>query len=83
MGRPVALVEGLEVEEVGGVDLGLWGALKHDLGGADEAEMAAEVPERLERVWSMFLSDWMTDCLSNLSRTEMVLTTSSKECGAP
>ena len=38
------------MEEVDGVDWGLWGALKCDLGGADEAEMAAEVPERLEQV---------------------------------
>jgi hypothetical protein len=30
----------------------------------------------------MFLRDWMTDDLSNLSRTEMVHTTSSKECGS-
>ena len=36
------------MEEVDGVDWGLWGALKHDLGGADEAAKAAEVPERLE-----------------------------------
>ena len=46
---------------------------------AGSAENAVDVPDRLERVWSMFRSDWITDCLSNLSRTEMVLTTSSKE----
>ena len=49
---------------------------------AGSAENAVDVPDRLERVWSMFRSDWMTDCLSNLSRTEMVLTTSSKEWGS-
>ena len=46
---------------------------------AESAENAVDVPDRLERVWSMLRSDWITDCLSNLSRTEMVLTTSSKE----
>ena len=40
-----------------------------------------------QRGWSesdpcMFLSDWMTDCLSNFFMTEMVLTTSSNECGS-
>ena len=62
-----------------------WGdvdGLGHDLEGADVAENADEVPDRLEWVWSMFLSNWMTDCLSNLSRTDMVLTTSSNECGS-
>ncbi len=47
-----------------------------------EAEKAVDVPERLEQVCSMFLRDWMTDCLSTLSRTEMVQITSSKECGS-
>ena len=48
----------------------------------EDAENAEVVEERLMRVWSMFRSDWMTDDLSNLSRIEMVLTTSSKECGS-
>jgi hypothetical protein len=30
----------------------------------------------------MFLRDWRTEGLSNLSRTEIVRTTSSKECGS-
>ena len=46
------------------------------------AEKAEVVPDKLLRVWSMFLSDWITDCLSNLSKTEMVCTTSSKEPGS-
>ena len=49
---------------------------------AGSAENAVDVPDRLERVWSMFWSNWITDYLSNLSRTEMVLTTSSKEWGS-
>ena len=49
---------------------------------ADCAENAVEVPDRLERIWSMLQRDWTTDCLSNLSRTEMVLTTSSNEWGS-
>ena len=50
---------------------------------AGSAENAVDVPDRLERVWSMFWSNWMTDCLSNLSRTaEMVLTMLSKEWGS-
>jgi hypothetical protein len=48
------------------------------LGGAEDAENA-EVEERLAHVWSMFQSTWMTEGLSNLSRTKMVHTTSSKE----
>ena len=50
---------------------------------ADEVAANAElVEDKLTRVWSMFRSDWMTDGLSNLSRIEMVLTTSSKEWGS-
>ena len=49
---------------------------------AGSAENAVDVPDSLERVWSMFRSNWITDYLSNLSRTEMVLTTSSKEWGS-
>jgi hypothetical protein len=49
------------------------------LGGAADAENAEDVEDILIRVWSMFRSDWITDGLSNLSRTEMVRTTSSKE----
>ena len=44
MGRPVALLEGLEVDGVDSVYWGLWGTSKHDLGNADEAEKAEEVP---------------------------------------
>ena len=54
---------------------GFWEAL----GGAEDAENVEEVEERLAHVWSMFWSAWMTEGLSNLSRTEMVHTTSSKE----
>ena len=46
------------------------------------AENALEVPDRVERVWSILRRDWSTDCLSNLSRTDMVLTTSSKKWGS-
>ena len=50
---------------------------------ADEDAANAElVEDKLMRIWSMFRSDWMTDGLSNLSRMEMVLTTSSKEWGS-
>ena len=52
------------------------------MGEADCAENAVEVPDRLEHIWSMLQRDWITDCLLNLSRTEMVLTTSSKEWGS-
>ena len=38
------------------------------LGGAADAAKAEVVEERLARMWSMFRSDWTTDCLSNLSR---------------
>jgi hypothetical protein len=58
------------------------GSLDDDLEVLDEAEKAEVVPARFERVCSMFLSDWITDCLSNLSRTEIVRMTSSKECGS-
>ena len=67
------------MEEDGGVVVDALGCC---LEGADDTEKADEVLERLEQVSSMFLRDWMTDCLSNLSRTEMVCTTSSKECGS-
>ena len=56
--------------------------LCESLDGPEDAENAEVVEERLMRVWSMFRSDWMTDDLSNLSRIEMVLTISSKECGS-
>ena len=46
---------------------------------AECAENTVDVPERLVCVWFMFLSNWMTDCLSNLSRTEMVHIMLSKE----
>ena len=52
------------------------------LGGAEDAAKAEVVEDRFVRMWSMLRSDWMTDCLSNLSRMEMVLTTSSKDCGS-
>jgi hypothetical protein len=51
-------------------------------GGLTEAEDAANaelVEARLLRVWSMFRSDWTTDAFSNLSKIEIVLTTSSKD----
>jgi hypothetical protein len=70
-----------EVDEIGDKDVAwdeCWGAFCE----AESAENAVDVPERLVRVWSMFRSDWMTDCLSNLSRTEMVRITSSKEWGS-
>jgi hypothetical protein len=71
-------VEGVEV-----VEWELDVALERGLEGADEQTAKAdEVPERLEQVWSMFMRNWMRDCLSNLSRTETVCTTSSKECGS-
>jgi hypothetical protein len=47
----------LEVEGVEGLDWELKDALERSLEGADEAAKADEVPERLERVWSMFLRD--------------------------
>ena len=46
---------------------------------AEDAANAEEVEERLPRVWSMFRSDWTTDAFSNLSKIEIVLTTSSKD----
>jgi hypothetical protein len=52
------------------------------LEGDDNAENAEVVEDKLVRVWSMFRSDWMTDGLSNLSRIEIVLTTSSNEWGS-
>ena len=54
---------------------GFWEAL----GGAKDTENAEEIEERLAHVWSIFQSTWITEGLSNLSRTEMVHTTSSKE----
>jgi hypothetical protein len=48
----------------------------------EDAANAEVVEERLLRVWSMFQSDCITDGLSNLSRIEIVLTMSSKECGS-
>jgi hypothetical protein len=62
------------VDDVGG----LW----EGLDGLEDAENAEVVVDKLLRVWSMFRSDWITDGLSNLSRMEMVLTTSSKEWGS-
>ena len=52
------------------------------LEGDDDSENAEVVEDKLVRIWSMFQSDWMTDGLSNLSRIEMVLTTSSNEWGS-
>ena len=52
--RPEAVGVELGVEEVFGE---VEGALKRGLEGVDDAENAEEVPERLERVWSMFLRD--------------------------
>ncbi len=66
-----------EEEDAGDVE-GFWKAL----GGAKDAENVEEVEERLAHVWSMFQSAWITEGLSNLSRTEMVHTTSSKEWGS-
>ena len=68
--------EGVADGVIAGDDFGM------GLCDAGSAENAVDVPDRLEHVWSMFRSDWITDCLSNLSRTEMVLTTSSKEWGS-
>jgi hypothetical protein len=47
-----------------------------------DAANADVVEERLLRVWSMFRSDWTTEAFSNLSRIEIVLTTSSKDWGS-
>ena len=52
------------------------------LGGAKDAAKAEVVEDRFAHMWSMLQSDWITDCLSNLSRTEMVRTMSSKDCGS-
>ena len=68
-----------EGEDEGAGDVG---AFWERLDGAEDAAKAEVVEERLARVWSMFRRDWITDCLSNLSRTEMVCTTSSKEWGS-
>ena len=49
----------------------------------DEDAANAEVVEpMLIRVWSMLRSDWITEGLSNLSRMDMVRTTSSKHWGS-
>ena len=66
-------------EEEGAGDVG---ACWECLDGAEDAVKAEVVEERLVCVWSMFQRDWTTDCLSNLSRTEMVHTISSKEWGS-
>ena len=52
------------------------------LGTPEDAAKAEVVEERLARVWSMLQRDWITEGLSNLSRTEMVLTMLSKEWGS-
>jgi hypothetical protein len=69
------------VEEEGGEGVNDDGFCE-GLGDAEDAANAELVEERLVRVWSMFRRDWSTDGLSNLSRMEMVLTTSSKEWGS-
>ena len=73
---PCGRHEGVADEDEAGDDFGM------GLCDTGSAENAVDVPDKLECIWSMFRSDWMTDCLSNLSRTEMVLTTSSKEWGS-
>jgi len=52
------------------------------LGIPEDVAKAEVVEERLACVWSMLQRDWITEGLSNLSRTEMVLTTLSKEWGS-
>ena len=66
-----------EEEDAGAVD-----AFCDCLGAPVDAAKAEVVEERLVCVWSMLWSDWITDGLSNLSRTEMVHTMSSKEWGS-
>ena len=66
-----------EEDDAGAVD-----AFCERLGAPEDAAKAEVVEERLARVWSMLRSDWITEGLSNLSRTEMVRTTSSKEWGS-
>ena len=52
------------------------------LGAPEDAAKVEVVEERLACVWSMLQRDWTTEGLSNLSRTEMVLTMLSKEWGS-
>jgi len=47
----------------------------------ESTEKVIDIPESLVCIWSMFRSNWMTDCLSNLSRTEMVHIMTLKEWG--
>ena len=65
-----------EGDDASNVDA-FWGCL----GGAENVANAEVVEDRLAHVWSMFRSDWTTDCLSNLSRTEILWMTLSKEWG--
>jgi len=51
---------------------------KH-LGRPEDVVKAEVVEERLAYVWSTLQRDCITEGLSNLSRTEIVLTISSKE----
>ena len=69
-------------EEGEGEDADDEDAFWEHLGGAEDAAKAKVIEDRVARVWSMLRSDWITDCLSNLSRTEMVCTMSSKDCGS-
>ena len=66
-----------EEDDAGNVD-----AFWRHLGGAEDAANAEVVEDKFVHVWSIFQSDWTTDCLSNLSRTEMVRTMLSKEWGS-
>jgi len=52
------------------------------LGAPEDRAKVEVVEERLVHVWSMLQRDWITEGLSNLSRTEMVLTMLSKEWGS-
>ena len=79
LGRLEALFCEFYEEEGQGDDAGNVDVFWRCLGGAEDAVNAEVVEDKFAHVWSIVRSDWTTDCLSNLSRTEMVRATSSKE----
>ena len=79
LGRLEALFCEFCEEEGQGDDAGNVDVFWRRLGGAEDAANAEVVEDKFACVWSIVRSDWTTDCLSNLSRTEMVRATSSKE----
>jgi hypothetical protein len=82
LGQFGALFCKAEGEEVDGEGAGNVECFWEGLDNPDNAANAEVVVDKLMYIWSMFQSNWMTDGLSNLSKMEIVLITSSKECGS-